>query len=170
VYANSCRVVLKDEDSINKVYDALDTINLSGQNASDAEIGEVLDQLQNFAQLPETFTILKCVCVGYMVVSLLLVSKRINKIAKSKGMKVEELETTAIKEMETLEKVSVVIGCMVSVVDTIFQIYDIVKVVEQSKKMVDKINGPIKQNYLDFFNGIRDSARAYVAAINEKDD
>lgn len=170
VYANSCKVVLKDEKAIGRVYDALDTINLSGANASDDEIAEVVDQLKNLATIPEALFIVRSVCVGYMTVSLLIVHQRIKTMAAKKGLEVEELETSALKEMQAMEKISVVIGCMVSVIDTVFQIYDIVKVTEQTKKMVHELNGPIKKNYLTFFNGIRDSAKAYVAALKEKDE
>ena len=68
MYANSCRLVLKDESKINDVYDALDTINLSGQNATDAEIEIVLEQLNIFGfhnQNPAV-TIVKTVTVGYV--------------------------------------------------------------------------------------------------------
>jgi len=167
-YANSCRLVLKDETNINAVYDALDTINLSGQQATDAEIAIVMEQLNIFGLHNQNtaMTIVKTITLGYMVLSLNIVRKRIKGIAKEKGMEVNDLETSAIKEMETMEKFSVAVGCMVAVVDTVFQVYGIVEVVDQTKKLVKEINGSIKQQYKDFFNGIRTSSIAYKKTLD----
>jgi hypothetical protein len=46
------------------------------------------------------------------------------------------------------------------------EIIDIVDVVEQTKTMLDKLNGTIEESYQAYFNGIRDASKAYNAAIN----
>jgi hypothetical protein len=39
-------------------------------------------------------------------------------------------------------------------------------VVEQCNAMCDQLQGPIKQSYLDYFNGIKEASKQYKAAIN----
>lgn len=60
------------------------------------------------------------------------------------------------------------IAVIASVVDAVLGVVGIVDVVEQSKKMVDDLNGKIKTSYKNFFNGIKDAAKHYNEATTKK--
>lgn len=55
-----------------------------------------------------------------------------------------------------------------SVADAVLEIIDIVDVVEQSKTIVDNLNGKIKKSYKDFINGIKEAGKHYNDATTKK--
>ena len=60
------------------------------------------------------------------------------------------------------------VAVIMSVVDVIFEVIDIVDVVEQCKAMCDKLEGPIKQSYKDFNDGMKKASIQYQAALAKK--
>lgn len=52
--------------------------------------------------------------------------------------------------------------------DAVLEIIDIVDVVEQSKTIVDNLNGKIKKSYKDFINGIKEAGKHYNDATTKK--
>ena len=53
---------------------------------------------------------------------------RVQQIAKEKNMDVGELETSVVEELDTIEEMCVTVGIMMSVTDTIIQVFNIVLV------------------------------------------
>lgn len=47
-YAEQCAEVLKSEDEITAVYEALDKVNINGLDATDDDIATVLDKMSVF--------------------------------------------------------------------------------------------------------------------------
>ena len=86
----------------------------------------------------------------------------------SSDLPLEETESNAFMMMDAVGKFAVGVAVVMSVVDAVMSVIDIVDIVEQTKKMVNKLNDDIKPDYKEFFNGIKDSAKAYNAAISEE--
>jgi len=164
-YAESARL-LYNSDEINKVYDALDELNLSEK--TDADVKKFMDVLAGFKP-PQGVQIAKELLTGVSILimfnKLKIANKTIEVTARDAGIPVEEVNTTAFEAMDAVGKFATAVAVVMSVIDVIFDVLDIVDVVEQCKQMCDKIQGPIKASYLAYFNGIRDASKQYKAAI-----
>lgn len=162
-YAESARR-LYNSDEINAVYDALDTLNLSKK--TDADVKKFMDFLAGF-DFPGKIemSIVQNACIAIMFYKLKIANATIKEQAEAAGLPVEEVDATAFGAMDAVGKFITVVAVVMSVADAVFEILDIENVVTQCEKMCDQLNGPIKQSYLDYFNGIKTSARAYKAAI-----
>jgi len=165
-YASSCRRLF-DSEEINDVYDALDKLNLSAKDDDDIEA--FVGTLAGF-KFPDKFAvdIVRSFCIAIMVYKLKIATTKIAKIAKAKGISVEEVDESAFEVMDACGKFVAVVAVIMSVVDVIFEILDIVDVVKQCKAMCDKLDGPIKQSYKDYFDGMKKASIQYQAAIAKK--
>jgi hypothetical protein len=164
-YAESARLLYNSEE-INKVYDALDELNLSAK--SEADVQKFMNVLAGFKP-PQGVTIAKELLTGVSIMimfyKLKIANKTIKATAAEAGIPVEEVNTSAFEAMDAVGKFATVVAVVMSVVDIIFNILDIVDVVEQCKKMCDELEGKIKQSYLAYFKGIKEASKRYKAAI-----
>ena len=164
-YAESARLLFNC-DEINAVYDALDELNMSAR--TDADVEKFMNVLIGF-QPPQGVALAKSILMGASILimfhKLKIAGKTIENIAKERGVPVEEVNTSAFEAMNAFGKFVTVVAVVMSVVDIVFNILDIVDVVSQCNKMCDELRGPIKQSYLDYFNGIKEASKQYKAAI-----
>jgi hypothetical protein len=165
MYAESARL-LYNSTEINKVYDALDTLNLSAK--TDADVKQFMDALVGFVP-PPGVAIAKDLLYGISMVilfrNLKIANDSIKAQAEAAGIPVEEVNVSAFESMGAVGKFVTAVAVIMSVVDVVFNILDIVDVVEQCNKMCDQLQGPIKQSYLDYFNGIKQASKQYNTAI-----
>lgn len=163
-YAESARLVYNSPE-IQKVYDALDTLNLSDR--TDADVKKFMDALAGFT-FPgkEAVTLVRSFCIAIMFYKLKIATNTIRAQAEAAEIPVEEVNATVFETLDAAGKFVAVVTIIMSVVDVVFDILDIVDVVQQCEKMCDELNGTIKQSYLDYFNGIKTASAAYKAAIS----
>jgi hypothetical protein len=164
-YAESARIVYSS-DEINKVYDALDELNLSAK--TDADIKKFMNTLNGFqAPAGATFgkVIVTNVALGLLSYKLKIANAKIKTMAEEQGIAPEEVDTTAFAEMDMWGKFAAGVTVIMSVIDVVLNIIDIVDVVEQCKTMCDKLSGDIKSSYLSYFNSIRDASAKYREAV-----
>lgn len=164
-YANSARMLFNSK-KIKAVYDALDTLNMSPK--SDDDLKNCMDSIKGFTGDTTALTIVRYGSITIMANRMNVATKRLaqnNEIAEFVGA---ETETSVFKMMDCWGKFFAGIAVIASVADAVLQIIDIVDVVEQTKKMVDDLQGKIKTSYKDFFNGIKEAAESYNEAITKK--
>jgi hypothetical protein len=163
-YAESARK-LYNSTEISGVYDALDKLNMSAK--SDADVQHYMGFIQGLNFSSTTMTIVKQVSFAIMLYKLNIANKTIKECAKAAGLEVAEVEQSAFGMLDACGKFAVGVTAVMSVVDTMLQIIDMVDVVEQTKTSVDALNGSIKTNYKAYFNGIKEASKQYNAAIAE---
>ncbi|KAJ5681610.1 uncharacterized protein N7477_001550 [Penicillium maclennaniae] len=162
-YAESARI-LYNSPEINNVYDAFDTLNLSGK--TDQDIQQFMSAINGFTGFDTTaISLVRGAAVVLMFYKLRIASSTIEANAREAGFEVAEVETSTFGMLDAFGKFVAVVAVVMSVVDTVLEILDIVDVVEQCKTMCDKLNGPIKASYIDYFNGIKEASKQYKAAI-----
>ena len=154
-----------DSEEIKKVYDALDDLNLS--NKSQEDVNKLMDILKGF-DLPDPKAIALIQGLSIVVVNskMNIAKEKIEASCEEAGIAVEEYDDTAFGMMDAVGKFALGVTVVISVANAIIEVLDIVKVVEQTKEMVDKLNDTIKPNYLSFFNSIKESSKAYNKAIS----
>lgn len=164
-YAESARIVY-NSDEINKVYDALDELNLSGK--TDADIQKFMNTLSGFVP-PAGAAFAKSIVTGVSLAllsfKLKIANAKIKSMAEEQGIPPEEVGTSAFAEMDMLGKFAAGVTVIMSVIDVVMNIIDIVDVVEQCKTMCDKLNGDIRTSYLSYFDSIRDASAKYREAV-----
>lgn len=164
-YAESARIVYQS-DEINSVYDALDELNLSAK--SDADIKKFMGVIKGFeppAGAEFAKTMITSVSFGILAYKLKIANKKIKSMAEEEGIPPEEVNTSAFAEMDAVGKFAAGVTVIMSVVDVVLNIIDIVDVVKQCNTMCDKLDGDIKQSYLSYFNGIKDASVKYREAV-----
>ena len=165
-YANSARMLFNSEE-IKAVYNALDKLNMSPKSHDDLK--NCYDSIKGFKFGGSmAFTMVRISSVFIMAHKMNVATKRLAEHNRNAEIVGAEKETSVFKMMDCWGKFFVGIAVISSVADTVLEIMDIVDVVEQSKKMVDDLNGKIKTSYKDFFNGIKDAATHYNEAITKK--
>jgi len=163
-YAESARILYNSQEIL-AVYDALDTLNLS--NRTDADVKKFMDVLSGLNYPKTELSIVQNFCIALMFYKLKIANATIKDAAEAAGLDLEEVEASAFETMDAVGKFVTVVAVVMSVVDIVFDILDIVDVVEQCKKMCDQLNGPIKESYKSYFNGIKTAAQQYKAAIGQ---
>lgn len=163
-YAESARL-LYNSPEIQDVYDALDTLNLSKKTGKDVK--NFMDVLSNLKYPTAELSMVRSFCIMIMFRKLGIANNTIKTQAEAAGLPLEEVEESAFETMDAMGKFITVVAVVMSVVDVVFNILDIVDVVEQCKKMCDKLNGPIKESYKSYFNGIKTSSQQYKAAMSK---
>lgn len=161
-YAESARIVYNSPE-INKVYDALDKLNLSSK--SDADVKQFMDVLVGLSYPKDQLSLVRNFAIGIMFYKLGVAVKTIKTQAREAGIPVEEVDATAFGTMDAVGKFVAVVAVVMSVVDVVLNIIDIVDVVKQCQKMCDELDGAIKSSYKSYFNGIKTAAQQYKAAI-----
>lgn len=164
-WAESARKLYKS-DEISGVYDALDKLNLSKK--TDADVQQFLGFIKGLklSGLESTaLTMVRGLSIAIMYYKLGISNKVIQDSAKAAGIEVEEVESSAFGMLDAVGKFVTVVAVVMSVVDVVLDVIDIVDVVKQSKEMCDKLNGPIKDSYKQYFNGIKTASQQYNAAI-----
>lgn len=164
-YAESARIVY-NSDEINKVYDALDELNLSAK--SDADVKKFMNVLAGLRLPPNAqfgLTLVRGLSIMCMFYNLKIANATIKAQAEEAGIPVEEVKTSAFEAMDAVGKFVAGVVIVMSVVDVVLNILDIVDVVDQCKKMCDQLNGPIKTSYKSYFNSIKSASQQYRAAI-----
>jgi hypothetical protein len=161
-YAESARILFNGTE-INAVYNAYDTLNLS--NKTDADIQTFLGFLKGLDFDRTALTIIYGFSIAFMYTKLGIANKTIKENAKAAGFDVDEVESSSFGMMDAVGKFVTVVAVVMSVVDAVLDIIDIVDVVEQTEKMVDQLNGPIKESYKTYFDGIKTASKDYNAAI-----
>ena len=162
-YAESARR-LYNSPEINAVYDALDTLNLSQK--TDADVKEFMNVLAGLDYPKTELSMVRGFCIAIMFYKLRIANATIKTQAEAAGLPVEEVEASAFATLDAVGKFITVVAVIMSVVDVVFEVLDIVDVVEQCDKMCDQLNGPIKDSYTSYFNGIKTAAQQYKAAID----
>lgn len=162
MYAGSARL-LYNSDEINKVYDALDTLNLSKR--TDADVAKFMNVLAGLDYPKTALSIVRNFSIVIMFNRLGVAQKTIETQAKAAGIPVEEVEASAFGTMSAGARFVTVVAVLMSIIDVFFQVLDIVDVVQQCKRMCDELNGPIRDSYKSYFNGIKVAAALYKAAI-----
>jgi cellobiose-specific phosphotransferase system component IIB len=164
-YAESARIVF-ESDEINKVYDALDELNLGAK--SEADVTKFMNTLQGL-QLPELATfglsIVQGFSIAIMSYKLGIANKTIKSCAKAADIPLEEVDSSAFGMMDAVGKFSAGVAIVMSVVDVVLNIIDIVDIVKQTDKMCTELDTTIKTSYTDYFNGIKEASKKYNAAI-----
>ncbi len=161
-YAESARIVY-NSDEINKVYDALDKLNLSSKN--DADVKQFMDVLSGLNYPKTQLSLVRNFCIAIMFYKLKIANSTIKTQAEAAGIPVEEVSTSAFEAMDAVGKFVAVVAVVMSVVDVVFNILDIVNVVDQCNKMCNELDTTIKSSYKDYFNGIKEASKQYKAAI-----
>lgn len=164
-YAESARI-LYNSPEIQDVYDALDTLNLS--NRKDVDVQKFMGMLSGLKYPKAALSLVRGSCIMIMSKKMGIANETIQTEAEAAGLPLEEVEASAFETMDAVGQFASAIVVIMSVVDIYFTILDIVDVVKQSKKMRDQLNGPIKESYRSYFNGIRTSAQQYKKAIGYK--
>jgi len=163
MYAGSAREAFNSEE-INKVYDALDELNLSAKSEEDVKkfmnvlVGLKFDNKWALS-LVQGFTI------SLMIYKLNIANNIIKEQAAKANIPGENYDSSAFEVMDAVGKFATAVAVVMSVVDVVLDIIDIVDVVEQCNKMCDALNTTIKENYKSYFNGIKTSSKQYKAAI-----
>ncbi|KAH6681062.1 hypothetical protein F5X68DRAFT_234181 [Plectosphaerella plurivora] len=164
--------MLYDSAEIQKVYDALDEVNLGAKTAADAE--KCLVVIKSLGLPVTLMKLTQGLAVWVMVKKLNVARAEIRQAAENLDLEktrdtweIEETEPSAFKSMDAVGKFAAGIVIIVSVVDIFLNIFDIIDVVKQSKDICDKLSGPIKQNYMDYFGSIQEASKMYNAAIAE---
>ncbi|KAF4414787.1 hypothetical protein FACUT_13965 [Fusarium acutatum] len=126
-------------------------------------------------QYPTTNTSIKTRITYLSTAILFIIANKLNIATKRLAQHNEvavfvgvERKTSVLKMMDYSGKFFAAVAVVTSVADAILQILNIVDVVEQTKKMVDELNGTIKMNYKAFFNGIKEPAKHYYKAVTKK--
>jgi hypothetical protein len=161
-YAESARIVY-NSTQIAKVYDALDTLNLSAK--SDADVQAFMGVLSGLNYPSGQMALVRNFAIGIMYYKLKIANNTIENCAKAAGLPVEEVESSAFGMMDAVGKFVTVVAVVMSVVDVVLNIIDIVDVVQQCDKMCDELNSTIKDSYKTYFNGIKTASQQYKAAI-----
>lgn len=163
--AASARLAYNSKE-IDKVYDALDELNLSKK--SQADVAKLVNTLKglNFTH-KNILTLIQGLSFAIAFHKMSIAKNTIEECAKAAGLPVEEVESSAFGMMDACGKFTAGVAIVMSVFDVYLSILDIEDIVEQTKKMVDELNDTIKPNYKSFFNGIKESAKAYNEAISE---
>jgi hypothetical protein len=161
-YAGSARI-LYNSDEINKVYDALDTLNLSGR--TDADVAKFMNVLAGLNYPKMQLSLVRNFCILIMFNRLGVAQATIKAQAEAAGIPLEEVEASAFGTMSAAAKFVAVVAVVMSVIDVIFQILDIVDVVKQCDRMCDELNTTVRGSYKSYFNGIKTAAAQYKAAI-----
>ena len=159
-----------DSDEINKVYDALDELNLSPKLQED--VNKLMNTLKGLdfkgeAIAKEAVMLVQGISISIAAKKLNVAKEKITTAAEEAEIPVEEFESSAFSMMDAVGKFAVGVAVAMSVVDVVMNIIDIVDIVEQSKKMVDELNDTIKPSYKQFFDGIKASSKAYNEAISK---
>jgi hypothetical protein len=164
-YAESARIVY-NSDEINKVYDALDELNLSGK--TDVDVQKFMNTLVGW-KAPVAATVgtelVRGVSILILKNRLNIATKTIETAARDAGLPIEEVGVSVFEAMDAVGKFVAAVVVVVSVVDIVFNILDIVDVVKQCDKMCTALDGEIQTNYKEYFTGIRSASKAYKAAI-----
>ncbi len=163
-YAESARI-LYNSPEIDAVYNALDTLNLSDK--TDADVKKFMNVLAGLSYPKTELSIVRNFCIAIMFYKLKIANATIKAQAEAAGLPLEEVEASAFETLDAMGKFVTVVAVVMSVVDIVFNILDIVDVVEQCKKMCDQLNGPIKDSYKSYFDGIKTAAQQYKAAIGQ---
>jgi hypothetical protein len=163
-YAESARILFKS-DEIEAVYEALDNLNLSDR--SDADVKKFLSFLKGLQFDSTALTIIRSVSIIIMAYKLNIANSTIKECAKAAELEVSEVESSAFGMMDAVGKFVAVVAIAMAVVDTVLNVIDIIDVVQQTEEMCTKLDGSIKQNYKDYFNGIKTAARKYNEAMAE---
>lgn len=147
-YTESARLLYND-DQISTIYDALDVYNLSGRTADD--LSTVIHALTTFS--PPTSIALRVV---YAVTFTILKNKMevadadLKAMAEEAGVPAEELEVSRFSQMDLVGKITAGIVVILSVVDIVLTIINIVDVVEQCNTQCESID-TIRTNYLSYY-------------------
>tara|TARA_R110002126_G_C10490915_1_gene504540 strand:+ start:3101 stop:4345 length:1245 start_codon:yes stop_codon:yes gene_type:complete len=161
-YAASARLFLKSKE-IEDVYDALDNLNFSEK--TDEDINKVMAVLKNLKCTPEQLHMIQDFSLGIMFYKLNISTNRIKAQADAAGLPVEEVEGTAFEAMDAVGKFAASIVVIMSVVDMVFSVLNIVDVVKQCDKMCDELRTRIKESYKSYFEGIKEASQKYKHAV-----
>jgi len=163
-YASSARIVFNSQE-ISKIYDAFDELNFSGKTEVDVKkFMNVLGGLQ-FPGKTELY-IVQNFTIAIMFYKLKIANNTIETAAKDAGIPIEDMDASAFETMDSVGKFAAVVTVLMSVVDIVLNIYDIVNVVEQCNAMCLKLKGEIRDSYKGYFNGIRTAAQLFKKATN----
>lgn len=161
-YAGSARLLF-DSKEINKVYDALDELNLG--NKADTDVKKFMNVLVGL-DFPRTqLSLVHSACILIMGHKIKIANAVIKAEAEAAGIEIAEVETSVFEAMDAVGKFTAGIVIIMSVVDIFLNVYDISDVVKQCNKLCDELDGTIKTSYKEYFNGIKISAKKYRAAI-----
>ncbi|KAK0517343.1 hypothetical protein JMJ35_000498 [Cladonia borealis] len=164
-YAEAARRVYKSNE-INNVYNALDTLSLS-KKKTDAEVKQCIGSIVGLDFDTTALSLVRGFTIAIMFRKLQIARKTIRENAQEAGLDGAEVESNVFDALDAVGKFVTVVTVIMSVVDTVLRIIDIVDVVEQTKAWVDKLNGPIKESYTKYFDGIKTASKSYVAAVNQ---
>jgi len=165
-YAGSCRLLF-DSEEINKVYDALDKLNLSDAK-DDAAVQRFMESLALIHFDHKAVEVVQSVCVSILITRIGLGMPQIARIAQAVGNRWEILRVDALDILVSVSSYAKLVGSIFDVVDMVFEIYSMVDVVQQCKTLCDKLDGPIKQSYKDYFGGIKEASIQCKASIAKK--
>lgn len=162
-FAESARLVYSDPE-INKVYDALDALNMSAR--SDADVQQFMNTLVGLKFSSQTaLSLVQNFSIAIMAYKLRIANATIKAQAEAAGLPVEEINASAFGALDAVGKFVTVVAVVMSVVDIVLSVIDIVDVVQQCDRMCTELNGTIKDNYKAYFNGIKTAAQQYKTAI-----
>jgi uncharacterized membrane protein (DUF2068 family) len=161
-YAESARI-LYNSTAINKVYDGLDELNISQK--TDNDVQKLMNVIKGLGFDTTQMTMVREMSTAIMVYKLKIANTTIEQCAKAAGLDVAEVEASSFGMLDAMGKFFATVAVIMSVVDAVLDIIDIVDVVQQTKAMCDQLNGPIKESYKSFFNGIKTASQAYNDAM-----
>lgn len=159
--------VAYNSPQIQKVYDALDELNLSDKSQDD--INKFMNTLKEF-DLPhrEIVQVVLGLSISIAVYKMTIAKSTIEESARAAELPIEEVESSVFGMMDGVGKFAAGVAFVMSVVDVVMDIIDIVDIVNQTRKMVDELNNTIKPNYKKYFDGIKESSKSYMKAISDE--
>jgi hypothetical protein len=162
-WAGSARLLYESKE-IEKVYDALDELNLSGKTNTDLK--KFMNSLKGL-NFQEKWIVNFVQGISIMIVarSFTGANQRLRLEAEEAGLPLEEVSVARFEQIDALGKVAGAIMIIAGVVDIVLDVYDIVEVVKQCKALCDELNTTVKSGYKSYYNGIKEASKQYRAAI-----
>ena len=165
-YANSAKRFYNSEE-IQEAYDALDNLNLS--DGSKDDIIEAMGKLKVLSSMsgPKTAApdgFLEGISLGIFRNRLKLAKKTVEAAAEEAEFGEFTIRSPgAFEALDALGKFALGVAVLVAVVDTVFEILDIVDIVKQTDELLTALRGKFKQFYLEYFKGMSDASQQYAS-------
>ena len=150
--------VTKDDANIEKIYDILDGFTLSNKGPED--IKNALTKINSSGFNTTSLEMIRGFTYAIWVYKLRVSSKDLSAAAKEAGIPPEEAEVSVFENMDTLGKAMAAITIIVSVIDAILNVYNIVETVKRYKENI-KIFNDARGQYKDYYKNVYDASVKY---------
>lgn len=152
------------------IYDALDMINLMGDSPENLDsLIKGVSKVQAIVDITgSVVSLVTFIAFGTAVWRLKVANAKLKAATEEAGGTWSEEENKSIFETESVgAKLSAGFGAALTVVSIGIGIYQIVKIVEQTKEMVNALKNDMKPQYIAFYEQIKSSSKQYVEMLKE---